>query len=201
PWIVMTSVLCRSRSVENKPGIPSTWSKWPCVNKSRSSLLKPAPLRSNWRCVPSPQSTMMRWPPASTRRPGWLRSADGTLAEVPRNVRSNIVGPVLSVVAANCHDPLKQSIDEDRLSLQNLPSRVSDTEPSRAVDLRKSPTASGARRPFYLKGVTLDERGIPVAFDGPRLNDLAARLPRLAERQEISVRVVSGLFGEFAPSG
>jgi hypothetical protein len=33
------------------------------------------------------------------------------------------------------------------------------------------------------------------------LNDLSARLPRLAEWQEISVRVVSGLFGEFAPSG
>ena len=46
---------------------------------------------------------MMRWPPASTRRPGWLRSAEGTLAEVPRKVRSNIVGAVLSVVAANCH--------------------------------------------------------------------------------------------------
>ena len=91
PWIVMTSVLCRSRSVENRPGMPSTWSKWPCVSKSRSSLLKPAPLRSNWRCVPSPQSTMMRWPPASTRRPGWLRSAEGTLAEVPRKVRSNMI--------------------------------------------------------------------------------------------------------------
>jgi hypothetical protein len=48
--------------------------------------------------------------------------------------------------------------------------------------------------PLYLKGVTLDERGIPVAFDGPRLNDLAARLPRLAERQEISVQAVSSLF-------
>jgi hypothetical protein len=57
------------------------------------------------------------------------------------------------------------------------------------------------RRPLHLKGVTLDERGIPVAFDGPRSNDLAARLPSLAERQEITVRVVSGLFGEFAPSG
>jgi hypothetical protein len=33
------------------------------------------------------------------------------------------------------------------------------------------------------------------------LNDLAARLSRLAELQEISLRVVSGLFGEFAPSG
>jgi hypothetical protein len=29
-----------------------------------------------------------------------LRFAEGTLAEVPRNVKSNIVGPVLSVVAA-----------------------------------------------------------------------------------------------------
>src|ERR1700733_14317302 len=90
PWIVMASVLCRSRSVENRPGMPSTWSKWACVSKSRSSLLKPAPLLSSWRCVPSPQSIMMRCPPASTRSPGWLRSAEGTLADVPRKVRSNI---------------------------------------------------------------------------------------------------------------
>src|ERR1700686_865695 len=199
PWIVMTSVLCRSRSVENRPGMPSTWSKWPCVNKSRSSLLKPAPLRSNWRCVPSPQSTMMRWPPASTRRPGWLRSAEGTLAEVPRNVRSNIDGPVLSVVAANCHGALKQSIDENHLSLEDLPSRVGNSEPSRSVDFRKGPMASGTRRPFHLEGVAADERGIPVAFDGPRLYDFAARLPRLPEWQENSFRIVSSLFGEFAP--
>jgi hypothetical protein len=33
------------------------------------------------------------------------------------------------------------------------------------------------------------------------LNDLAAWLPCLAEREEISVRIVSGLFDEFAPSG
>jgi hypothetical protein len=45
------------------------------------------------------------------------------------------------------------------------------------------------------------DRRIAVAFDGPRLNDLAAQLSRLAERQEISLRVVSSLFGEFAPSG
>src|SRR5262249_16574652 len=29
PWIVITSVLCRSRKVENRPGMPSTWSKGP----------------------------------------------------------------------------------------------------------------------------------------------------------------------------
>src|ERR1700722_8986158 len=48
--------------------------------------------------MPSPQSTNMRSLPTSTRRPGWLRSADGTLADVPRNVRSNIVdkNPLLS---------------------------------------------------------------------------------------------------------
>jgi hypothetical protein len=33
------------------------------------------------------------------------------------------------------------------------------------------------------------------------LNDLAAWLPCLAEREEIPVRIVSGLFDEFAPSG
>src|SRR5580693_3353742 len=109
---------------------------------------EPAPLRSNWRCVPSPQSIMMRCPPASTRSPGWLRSAEGTLAEVPRNVRSNMVGPVLAVVAADCHGALKQSIDENHLSLEDLPPRVGDTEPGRAVDLRKGQTASGARRPL-----------------------------------------------------
>src|SRR5712691_5266744 len=75
----------------------------------------------------------------------------------------------------------KQSIDENRLSLQDLPSRVGDTEPSRAVDLRKGPTAPRARRPFHLEGIAADERGIPVALDGPRLNDLAARLPCLAQ--------------------
>ena len=47
--------------------------------------------RSNWRCVPSPQSTRMRSLPASTRRPGWLRSAEGTLARSPKNVSANIL--------------------------------------------------------------------------------------------------------------
>src|SRR6516164_2106300 len=45
------------------------------------------------RCVHSPQSTSMPLLPASTRRPGWLRSADGTLAEVPRKVSVNILAP------------------------------------------------------------------------------------------------------------
>ena len=61
--------------------------------------------------------------------------------------------------------------------------------------------ASGTRRPFHLEGVAADERGIPVAFDGPRLYDFAARLPRLPEWQENSLRVMSSFFGEFAPSG
>jgi len=109
---------------------------------------------------------MMRWPPASTRRPGWSRSAEGTLAELPRKVRSNIVLPVLSVVAASCHGALKQSIDENRLSLQDIPSRVGDTEPSRALDLLKGPTAPRTRRPFHLEGIAADGRGIPIALDG-----------------------------------
>jgi len=94
-----------------------------------------------------------------------------------------------------------QSIDENRLSLQDSPSRVGDTKPSRAVDIRKGPSASRARRPLHLEGIAANERGIQVALDGPRLNGLAARLPCLAEREEISVRIVSGLFDEFAPSG
>src|ERR1700692_4998325 len=100
----MVSALCCDRNVEKSPGMPSTWSKGPCVNGSRSSLRKPAPLRSNWRWLPSPQSTRMRVLPASTRRPGWLRSADGTLAEVPRNVTANMIGAELSFGWRGCHD-------------------------------------------------------------------------------------------------
>jgi hypothetical protein len=36
----------------------------------------------------------------------------------------------LSVVVANCHGALKQSIDENHLPLRDLPSRVGDTAPS-----------------------------------------------------------------------
>ena len=96
---------------------------------------------------------------------------------------------------------VKQSIDENRLSHEDLSSRVGNSEPSRSVDFRKGPMASGTRRPFHLEGVAADERGIPVAFDGPRMYDFAARLPRLPEWQENSLRVMSSLLGEFAPSG
>jgi hypothetical protein len=37
------------------------------------------------------------------------------------------------------------------LPLQNLPSRVGDFEPSRAIDLRKGPSSPRARRPFHLE--------------------------------------------------
>jgi hypothetical protein len=84
------------------------------------------------------------------------------------------------------------------LSLKDFPSRVSDSEPSRVVDFRKGPTASGVRRLFHFEGIAADERAIPVAFNGPSLHDLAACLPCLAERKEFSVRIVSGLFDEFA---
>src|ERR1700733_5286374 len=99
----MTSALCCKRRVESSPGMPSTWSKWRAVRIILSSLRNPAPLRSNCRWVPSPQSTRMRSPPASTRRPGWLRSAEGTLADVPRKVRSNM--------------PAASRVENDRLRL------------------------------------------------------------------------------------
>src|SRR5262249_53686944 len=57
----------------------------------RSSFRKPAPLRGNWHCVPSRQSSRMLYLSASPRFLGWLRSADGTLAEVPKNVSANIL--------------------------------------------------------------------------------------------------------------
>jgi hypothetical protein len=75
----------------------------------------------------------------------------------------------------------------ERQDLQDHPSRVGDTKPS-AVDLWKGPSAAGARWPLQLESIAANERGIPVALDGLRLNDLAASMPCLAEREEISVR-------------
>lgn len=124
--------------VTKRPGMPSTWSKWPCVNRSRSSLRKPAPLRSNWRWMPSPQSTRMRSLPASTRRPGWLRSADGMLADVPRDVRSNIVekNPPLSTFGDGPRFALHICVDGAAGPRQLLPQGTADCMNSLMAFLR-----------------------------------------------------------------
>ena len=99
---------------------------------------------------------MMRWPPASTRRPGWLRSAEGTLAEVPRNVRSNIVGPVLSVVrqtamARACKRTISRTNVASRArrtcALSRLPgSRPRPRSDTSDVSLLRSARRDGRRR-------------------------------------------------------
>jgi hypothetical protein len=54
-------------------------------------------------------------------------------------------------------------------------------------------------RGAILKGASPDERAIPVTLRWPHMNDISARLPRLPEKQETSVRSRSDIFGEFAP--
>src|SRR6478735_5311780 len=102
----------------------------------RSSRRKPAPLRNNWRCVPSPQSTRIRLPAASTRRAGWLRSADGTLAEVPRNVRANML---VSIQAS----PLPNATQAPARTGPSIPHRA-----RQAVRISRDPAAEPClRRP------------------------------------------------------
>jgi len=51
-----------------------------------STSVSPSPERSNWRCVPSPQSTSQRAPPRATSVAEVPRAALGTDADVPMNV-------------------------------------------------------------------------------------------------------------------
>jgi hypothetical protein len=67
---------------------------------------------------------------------------------------------------------LKQSIDENRLSLQDLPSRVGDTEPSRA-----------AWGTIFYKWL-LDDRDRAKASDEERFQRLSARVAYLERKIE-----------------
>ena len=71
------------------------------------------------------------------------------------------------------------------------------SEPTRAVDLRKRPAAPGTGGPFSKVLLRMSARS-QSPYDG-HMNDISARLPRLPEKQETSVRSRSDLFGEFAP--
>ena len=51
-------------------------------------------------------------------------------------------------------------------------------------------------RPFHLERVALKIGGIPVLFNGPHLDDLAARLLGTAEPDGLAARTVAGLFRE-----
>ena len=82
------------------------------------------------------------------------------------------------------------------MPLQNLRMRFVDPRPSRAVKFRKFLLSSGPWRPFHLEHIALKTAGIPVAFDGPYVNNLSARLLCLAERPRFPARLVTGLFRE-----
>lgn len=74
--------------------------------------------------------------------------------------------------------------------------RLVDSKPTGAVKFRKTLTPPGPWRPFHLEHIALKTVGIPVAFNGPCVNNLSARLPCLAERPRFSARPVTGLFRE-----
>src|SRR4051794_25714122 len=74
------------------PGSPSQWSAWWWVRNTACMSGRPT-VRSNWRCVPSPQSNSSRSPPRRSSVAGRPRRAVGTEPAVPaknsdRSIRS-----------------------------------------------------------------------------------------------------------------
>src|SRR5258705_13876526 len=57
------------------------------------------------------------------------------------------------------------------------------------------------RRPFHLERVALKIGWIPVPFNCPHVDDLAARLLGTAKRNGFAARMVAGLFSELALCG
>src|ERR1700733_13967485 len=86
---------------------------------------------------------MTRWPPASMSRLGWLRSADGTLADVPRKVMSNITVIYLFSGAAPSLTKAHRTIScgTPRLAVKDISERrpITGSLPLRGDALRSEP--------------------------------------------------------------
>ena len=80
------------------------------------------------------------------------------------------------------------------MSFQNLRMRHVDAKPFGAVKFRKRLTSAGSGRPIQLEHIALKASGLPVAFDGPYVNNLPSRLLCLAERPRFAARPVTRLF-------
>src|SRR4029077_6630424 len=80
----------------------------------------------------------------------------------------------------------------------DLPARLLEPEPRRAVDLGKLAAPSRLRRPLQLDRVPAQRCGIGAPAHGPGVHDLPAALLHLAERQLRPLGCEAGLLRELA---
>jgi hypothetical protein len=96
---------------------------------------------------------------------------------------------------------LKQAVEKSRLAFQNFRMRLVDAKPSGAVKFRELLTPPGSWRPFYFEHIAFKASGLPVAFDGPYVNNLSSRPLFLAERPRFAARPMTRLFRELPLCG
>src|SRR5690349_15498943 len=87
--------------------------------------------------------------------------------------------PTRRQASARCRTAGEQPfelVEKPELAFQNLRARAGDIEPADAIDLRKERDPPGLRRPFHREAVAAEGSRIEVAFDGPRVDQLAGRL-------------------------
>src|SRR5919198_2200873 len=83
--------------------------------------------------------------------------------------------------------PLGEAVQQRRLGRQDAFARLVEPEPPGPVDLRELAHPARPRRPLDREGVRADRRGVGVALERPRRDDLAAALAHLAEIDELAV--------------
>ena len=84
PWTSSGLSLLSRLMVWRSPGSPSTWSPWRCDSNIFMFRLNPTLAQTIWRCVPSPQSNIMRSRPSLTATLLLPLRAVGMLPLVPR---------------------------------------------------------------------------------------------------------------------
>jgi hypothetical protein len=84
------------------------------------------------------------------------------------------------------------------LALQNFRTGSLDVEPLRSIDLWEKLDLTGAWRPLDAERIADQPFRVPIVFDGPRVDVLAARLLHGAERHEGPFWREAGLLDEFA---
>jgi len=86
---------------------------------------------------------------------------------------------------------LQQTVQEHCLAFQDLKSRLGNAKPECAVELRKRLSTPRPRRPFHVEHVAPKIGWVPILFNCPHMDDLAARLLGTAKRNGFAARTVT----------
>src|SRR5882672_12315428 len=109
--------------------------------------------------------------------------------------------PLVRLTTVSPTEYLQQTVQEHCLAFQDLKSRLGNAKPGCAVELRKRLSTPRPRRPFHVEHVAPKIGWVPILFNCPHMDDLAARLLGTAKRNGFAARTVAGLFGELTLCG